>query len=408
MLTYAYERRRPENTLLYEVIRDNAETLYAACDTEGTPLPDFVKREVEGYLVCGLLCRGFATMQCTACKERRLVAFSCKGRGFCPSCTGRRRAQTAANLTDYVLADDVDLRQWVLTLPSALRARLAYNSALLSRVCAVFADTVMRFYAKRMQSEIAQSGQSGAITVVQRTSSDLRLNPHIHLVALDGVYALDGDEPAFHKLTQVTTHEVVDVLSRAVTRIEKLLTLKSTVDVSSVAADDAASNQPLLSAIGASIPPAGPTVAQGAAPSKPRTGATGLRIRAPRSVELDGYSLHAATRAGANDPRAKEALLRYVLRPPIAQERITHGDDGLVRIVLKKPFPDGTFAIDIDPLSLLLRLAAAVPAPRFHTVRYSGCLGPASKLRPLIIKATPEPITPDHAVLRRQRRRRRR
>ena len=52
------------------------------------------------------------------------------------------------------------------------------------------------------------------------------------------------------------------------------------------------------------------------------------------------------------------------------------------------PFPDGTFAIDIDPLSLLVRLPAAVPAPRFHTVRYSGCLGPASKLRPLIIKAS--------------------
>ncbi len=58
MVTYAYERRRPENTLLYEVIRDNAETFYAACEAEGAPLPGFVKREVEAYLGCGPLCRG--------------------------------------------------------------------------------------------------------------------------------------------------------------------------------------------------------------------------------------------------------------------------------------------------------------------------------------------------------------
>jgi hypothetical protein len=54
----------------------------------------------------------------------------------------------------------------------------------------------------------------------------------------------------------------------------------------------------------------------------------------------------------------REALLRYVLRPPIAQERVTQGPEGLVRITLKKPFRDGTVAVDMDPLSLLCRLAA--------------------------------------------------
>ena len=44
-----------------------------------------------------------------------------------------------------------------------------------------------------------------------------------------------------------------------------------------------------------------------------------------------GFSLHAATCAGAMDPKAREALLKYVLRPPIAQERVVQGPDGLVR-----------------------------------------------------------------------------
>ena len=53
-------------------------------------------------------------------------------------------------------------------------------------------------------------------------------------------------------------------------------------------------------------------------------------------------------------------------RAAIAQERITRGPDGLVRIGLKRPFSDGTVAVDLDPLSLLSRLAASVPPPRLH------------------------------------------
>ena len=56
-----------------------------------------------------------------------------------------------------------------------------------------------------------------------------------------------------------------------------------------------------------------------------------------------------------------------------------------MRIALKKPFSDGTVAVDLDPLSLLCRLVALVPAPRFHTVRYSGVLAAASKWRPFIV-----------------------
>jgi len=38
-------------------------------------------------------------------------------------------------------------------------------------------------------------------------------------------------------------------------------------------------------------------------------------------------------------------------------------------------------AVDMDPLSLLCRLAASVPPPRFHTVKYAGVLAPASSWR---------------------------
>jgi hypothetical protein len=92
------------------------------------------------------------------------------------------------------------------------------------------------------------------------------------------------------------------------------------------------------------------------------------------------------------DTAGREALCKYVLRPVVAQERITHGPDGLVRTAPKKPFADGTVAVDMDPLSHLCGLAASVPPPRLHTVRYSGVLTPASKLRARIVpKPAPAP-----------------
>ena len=83
----------------------------------------------------------------------------------------------------------------------------------------------------------------------------------------------------------------------------------------------------------------------------------------PLCVALDGFTLHAATRAGGLDEPGREALLKYILRPAVAQERVTRGPEGLVRIALKKAFSDGTVAIDLDPLSLLSRLCASVPPP---------------------------------------------
>ena len=97
----------------------------------GVALPEFVRNELDAYLHCGLLCRGFALLKYSNCTERRLVAFSCKGRGFCPSCLGQKVCQTAANLIEHVVPPQVPLRQWVLTVPHALRYRLAYDGKVL-------------------------------------------------------------------------------------------------------------------------------------------------------------------------------------------------------------------------------------------------------------------------------------
>ena len=102
----AYARHRPEETVLYRLLVENWRSFVAEAEGEdrgGTGLPRFVIDEVEAFLRCGILTHGFTRVACDCCRERRLVAFSCKRRGFCPSCLGRRMCDFAAHLRDHVM-----------------------------------------------------------------------------------------------------------------------------------------------------------------------------------------------------------------------------------------------------------------------------------------------------------------
>ena len=112
----SYAPRRPEETVLYGVVAGNLESFLAQAERSDRIVPRFVERELRTFLDCGILAHGFLRVHCSACGRDRLVPFSCKWRGFCPSCGGRRMADTAAHLVDRVLPR-VPVRQWVLTLP---------------------------------------------------------------------------------------------------------------------------------------------------------------------------------------------------------------------------------------------------------------------------------------------------
>jgi hypothetical protein len=86
----------------------------------GRRSPASLERELREFLDCGVLARGFLRVHCDACGRDRVVAYSCKGRGICSSCCGRRMADTAAHLVDRVLPQ-VPIRQWVLSFPIAVR-----------------------------------------------------------------------------------------------------------------------------------------------------------------------------------------------------------------------------------------------------------------------------------------------
>jgi hypothetical protein len=397
-----------EGTVLHRLVREHFETFRAevAARTEGGGLPPFVEREFREFLTCGVLARGFARVRCEACAFERLVPFSCKRRGFCPSCGGRRMAELAAHLVDGVVPH-VPVRQWVLTLPHRLRYLLAYDHKLCRAVLGVHVRAVLGFYRRRARRHGVNDGRSGAVTVIQRFGGGLQLNVHFHSLFLDGVFAAAGDGTlAFHAVAPPSDPDVARLLGTIRRRILRLLRRRGLAADAAPGVDPLAEESPALAGISSAA-------VQGRIALGPRAGARVMQIgrepdapwvtsRGPRQAHLEGFDLHADITVAADDRAALERLARYVLRPPVAQDRLTLTPDGRVLLTLKSEWADGTTHLLFEPIEFLEKLAALTPRPRINLVLYHGILAPHARARAQVVAwaapaATREPPAPDVA-----------
>ena len=338
-----YERRRPEETTLHAVVREQLESFLVRAREGDHPVPRFVEQELRAYLACGVLAHGFLRLRCDACQLERLVPFSCKRRGFCPSCGGRRMADTAAHLVDCVLPE-VPMRQWVLTLPYPLRYRCAYDAQLTGQVLRAFLRALFAGLRRRAKGRWnGARAQCGAVSFIQRFGSALNLNLHFHTLALDGVYAKDAGEPVqFRPLPAPSASEVARVLAGTARRIARLLEARPDTDDDALARDE-----PLLASLAAASLrtriATGPHAGQ-------RWRRLGDRVEpqdaevdpeaSPRVPEHAGMSLHAGVAVPARDRRRLERLCRYVARPPLAHDRLEARPDGRLALRLKTRWRD--------------------------------------------------------------------
>jgi hypothetical protein len=381
-----YRPRAPQQTVLYQVVAAHLETFLAECHRGEHALPAHVEGELRRFLDCGIYCRGFSRWRCEVCGAEKVVACSCKGRGFCPSCIGRRMNETAALLVDHVLPP-VPVRHYVLTLPLELRYRLAYDSGLCSEALRIFLRAVFGLYRRQAVAMGYAGGRTGAFTVIQRCNSDLRTAPHFHSLLLDGVYVEGDAGPVFIETPAPTEEEIRALVETVAQRVIQLLVQRGVLDETASTPDPLSEQEPVLAVVlQASV--------QGTSAVGERAGKRIRRVlqdpaRGQRTGDLcyasRGFSLHAARRVHADQGNKREELLRYVLRPPLANSRLKWLSDQELLLRLKTPWQDGSTHLLLSPMELLGRLAAMVPPKGFNSVRYHGCLAPRSQLRAAVI-----------------------
>ena len=289
-----YNPSHPERTLLYHTIAEHFETWLELAsvgqfDGQGdhhTPRA-YVRQAFCKYLECGIFAHGFARARCGDCGHDYFVAFSCKGRGVCPSCNTRRMVETAAHLTDHVLPR-LPVRQWVLSVPKRLRYFMQRDGAVLNMVLRIF----LRVIEQSLHAHCPGAAQAdkaalhiGAVAFIHRFGASLNEHVHFHVCVVDGVFEVVQGE--------------VEVGADAKTTVPPGIIFHpvSGIDEAAAAQAQADLRRRILRAF----------VGRGLIER--------IDAKEMLAYKHSGFSVNAGVRIEAHDRAALERLLRYCARP---------------------------------------------------------------------------------------------
>jgi len=303
------------------------------------PLRPVVSEVFGKFLQCGILERGFARVRCDHCAHEYLVAFSCKGRWFCPSCHQRKVLQTAAHLVDHVLLP-VSHRHFVLALPKLLRPLFYRHRGLLKRLCTVAQQTITQLLRASLHLPRARP----AFFLALHTFGEyLDFHPHIHALVADGLLDDDGHwQPA----PQIPRH-VLEELFRA--RIfTELLRLK------------------LLS----------PEL-----------------VARMKTWKHSGFNVDCGRAVPPQNRPEREQLCQYVLRNPFSVAKVTleYPHDTVIYRSRLNPKINRNFEV-FDPVDFLATLSQHIPDKGAQMIRYYGLY--SNKMRGFRSRTNPSETVP--------------
>ena len=326
----AYRPRRPEKTPLFQVIKKNFIPWRKARENKENPVPHYIEKVFQKYLGCGILAKGFACAHCEECSKDFLIAYSCKGRGLCPSCNQRTMVQTAAHLIDNVLPR-IAFRQFVISLPMRVRHYLETHK-LLQAVLKIVVDEIRKTLIAC--SPTVTNPQIGAISFIQHFGNSLNYHPHFHLVVADGIFS--GEQGLqFHEacLTQDDISDTQEAIQNLVLG-----------HFCKRGFFDKAEMEKML------------------------------------SYENTGFSLDAKVRIESWDKDGLERLIRYCARPPFKSENIRFNGPW-INYRFPKPSRDGRLFVQLEPVEFIERISHFVPYPRRHRHHFYGVFAPNSPQR---------------------------
>ncbi len=366
--------------MLHAVVSEHLPALLRDAD-ERFPFgyPRHIAKTFRAYLRCGLLSHGFVRVRCNACGDESLVAFSCKRRGVCPACQTRRMSEAAAHLTDRVLPP-APYRQWTIVVPHRFRLVMAAQPAVLSAVLTALMQEVFNYQRRIARRMSVTSPQPGAIAFVQRFGSSLNLHPHIHAIVPDVVFMrADGGRLVQIPIPPPSPEDLAHLAHRMAIRVHRLFERASQRGpLAELAADaDAEDEQAALSASLAEAMPRQLVFDAGDSPDAKRP----LARPQTDAAYVGGISLHITKAIPANKRDRLERLLRYGARPPLASSRLTQTPSGKVAYELRRPSHTGQTRVVLEPVAFLRRLAALMPPPRVHMLRFFGVFAPRHAFR---------------------------
>jgi hypothetical protein len=200
---------------------------------------------------------------------------------------------------------------------------------------------------------------------------------------LDGVYVDESDgRPGFRPLPAPTAAELHALTAKVARKVLRVLRRRGLLDETVL--EDAAADEPALTGLLAESVafPGARIVDPGRA--RPATDPAWLG-------SVAGFNLHAGVAMSALDREGRERLCKYLLRPPLSDDRLSLREDGRVALQLKTPWRDGTVALLFTPEQFVARLAALVPRPGKNLVRYHGVLAPNARARAEIVPSARQP-----------------
>ena len=392
--SFTYARRRPELTPCYKIIQEHLNSFLAEREAESRPVPDYVKKEFEAYLRCGILTYGFIRLQCSCCKEEKIVAFSCKRRGFCPSCAAKRQAEAATHLVQNVLPV-VPYRQFVVSFPIPLRYWLQSNRKLFSKIHRIVTQHINLYYSQKALAIGLKDPKPGSVSFTQRWGSACNLNPHLHILCPDEVYTRGDGRPKWNSIEDISDDDVATLVTKVSQSVLKYLRKLGYLDkhgevVQNPIPDDIYQDS---ESIGMS------TVASiaGKIAFGPNAGKFVTRIgsgfgfneeiplaKGRMCFSINGFSLHANTHINALQRDRLHQLIEYIARGPISNERLEITAEGKVKLRLKTRWSDGTTHLLFTPGEFIEKLMALIPPRKSHLVRWGGVLAPNSPFRAAI------------------------
>ncbi len=320
-----YHPRMPYDSPLWRLLNNHYENFERCYEERFEQKYGFFRpvigEVVRNYLTCGDLKNGFARVRCGDCCKEYLLAFSCKGRWFCPSCHAKKVVQFGDALHETILYP-VPHRHYVFSIPIMLRIYFKHDRALLTKLCQCAYHSLLIF----LQNVIGfQDGAPGVVLSIH-TFGDYpeKFHPHIHAIVSDGLFLKTG---AFYVMPDVDLNPLEEIF-RA--KVFNMLKEEGEID------DDI--------------------------------------IKKLTNWRHSGFSVHNKARIARDDEKGRVALAQYIIRNSFSLEKLTYNQEAGT-VIYRSKMSQGKSRKNFQIYTAEEFIAAItqhIPEKSFQMVRYYG------------------------------------